>query len=111
LTNEHFTKLKKHSWDTQNKINNPTFIRDTEDYFECFEKVPKSGEHSSGTSIKGKNRVHKMANKELKRMLHMCALTSIKYIPEFKDYFNRKKAEGKNGMLPDFVTGTPIFQG
>jgi transposase len=56
-------------------------------------------EHSSGTSIKGKNRVHKMANKELKRMLHMCALTSIKYIPEFKDYFNRKKAEGKNGML------------
>lgn len=56
-------------------------------------------EHSSGTSVKGKNRVHKMANKELKRMLHMCALTSIKYTPEFKDYFNRKKAEGKNGML------------
>lgn len=56
-------------------------------------------EHSSGTSIKGKSRVHKMANKELKRMLHMCALTSIKYIPEFKDYFDRKKAEGKNGML------------
>ena len=29
----------------------------------------------------------------------MCALTSIKYTPEFKDYFDRKKAEGKNGML------------
>lgn len=56
-------------------------------------------EHSSGSSIKGKSRVHKMANKELKRMLHMCALTSIKYTPEFKDYFDRKKAEGKNGML------------
>jgi transposase len=56
-------------------------------------------EYSSGTSIRGKNRGHKMANKELKRMLHMCALTSIKYTPEFKDYFNRKKAEGKNGML------------
>lgn len=56
-------------------------------------------EHSSGISIKGRNRVHKMANKELKKMLHLCALTSIKYYPEFKNYFERKKAEGKNGML------------
>lgn len=56
-------------------------------------------EHSSGVSIRGRNRVHKMANKELKKMLHLCALTAIKYYPEFKDYFNRKKAEGKNGML------------
>lgn len=56
-------------------------------------------EHSSGISIKGKNRVHKMANKELKRLLHLCALTAIKYSPEFKHYFDRKKAEGKNGML------------
>jgi transposase len=56
-------------------------------------------EHSSGISIKGKNRVHKMANKDLKKMLHLCALTAIKYYPEFKQYFERKKAEGKNGML------------
>lgn len=56
-------------------------------------------EHSSGISIKGKNRVHKMANKDLKKMLHLCALTAIKYNPEFRQYFDRKKAEGKNGML------------
>ena len=56
-------------------------------------------EHTSGISIKGRNRVHKMANKELKKMLHLCALTAIKYYPEFKQYFDRKKAEGKNGML------------
>lgn len=55
--------------------------------------------NSSGTSIKGKNKVHKMANKELKKMLHRCALTAIKYNSEFKQYFDRKKAEGKNGML------------
>ncbi len=55
-------------------------------------------DHTSGTSIKGKNRVHKMANKDLKKMLHLCALTAIKYYPEFTEYFNRKKAEGKNGM-------------
>ncbi len=40
-----------------------------------------------------------MANKELKKMLHLCALVAIKYSPEFKQYFHRKKAEGKNGML------------
>jgi transposase len=56
-------------------------------------------EHSSGISIKGKNRVHKMANKDLKKMLHLCALTAIKYYPEFRNYFERKKAQGKNGML------------
>jgi transposase len=56
-------------------------------------------EHSSGISVKGRKRVHKMANKELKKMLHLCALTAIKYYPEFKNYFNRKKQEGKNGML------------
>jgi transposase len=56
-------------------------------------------EHSSGISIKGKSRVHKMANKDLKKMLHLCALTAIKYCPEFRQYFDRKKAEGKNGML------------
>lgn len=54
---------------------------------------------TSGTSIKGKNKVHKMANKELKKLLHLCALTAIKYSPEFKQYFDRKKAEGKNGMV------------
>lgn len=56
-------------------------------------------EHSSGISIKGRNRMHKMANKDLKKMLHLCALTAIKYYPEFRQYFERKKTEGKNGML------------
>jgi transposase len=55
-------------------------------------------DYTSGTSIKGKNRVHKMANKDLKKLLHLCALTAIKYYPEFRNYFNRKKAEGKNAM-------------
>ncbi|RZL45165.1 MAG: IS110 family transposase [Pedobacter sp.] len=55
-------------------------------------------EHSSGISIKGKPRVHRMANKELKRLLHMCALSLIQYNEEFKTYYNRKKNEGKNSM-------------
>lgn len=55
-------------------------------------------DHQSGISIKGKHRVHKMANKELKRLLHMCALSSIKNHKEFKDYYKRKKMEGKHAM-------------
>jgi transposase len=55
-------------------------------------------EHSSGISIKGKTRVHRMANKELKRLLHMCALSLIQHNQEFKTYYNRKKDEGKHSM-------------
>jgi transposase len=55
-------------------------------------------DYQSGISIKGKHHVHKMANKELKRLLHMCALTSIQNYHEFKDYYERKKREGKHTM-------------
>lgn len=55
-------------------------------------------EHSSGISIKGRTRVHRMANKELKRLLHLCALSAIQYNQELKTYYNRKKDEGKNSM-------------
>lgn len=55
-------------------------------------------DHQSGISIKGKSKVHKMANKTLKSLLHMCALVAIKYSKEFKGYVERKKAEGKHMM-------------
>ena len=55
-------------------------------------------EHSSGISVRGKSKVHRMANKELKTMLYMCAMAAVKYYPEFRDYFERKKKEGKNGI-------------
>ncbi len=55
-------------------------------------------EHSSGISVRRRNRVHSMANKELKKMLHLCALTAIKNYDEFKQYYNRKKQEGKHSM-------------
>lgn len=55
-------------------------------------------DHQSGISIKGRQKVHKMANKELKRLLHLCALTVIKNKQEFKSYYERKKQEGKHAM-------------
>ena len=53
---------------------------------------------TSGKTIKGKNKVHRMANKELKKMLHLCAISSIKNYAEFRQYYERKKAEGKHPM-------------
>jgi transposase len=55
-------------------------------------------EYSSGTSIRGKTKVHPMANKKLKCNLHMASLTAIKCDPGLKNYYERKVAEGKNKM-------------
>jgi hypothetical protein len=40
-----------------------------------------------------------MANKVLKRMLHLGALSAISWDPELRDYYQRKIAQGKNKML------------
>ena len=55
-------------------------------------------ENTSGTSIKGRSRVHFMANKELKSILTMCALSAIQTYPEFSDYYARKMKEGKKHL-------------
>lgn len=54
--------------------------------------------HQSGTSVKGRNKVHPMCNRELKSLLYLCATSSLRYYPEFRQYFERKKAEGKHSM-------------
>jgi transposase len=56
-------------------------------------------EHTSGKSIRAKPKVHYLANKKLKKQLHMCALSAIKCDPELKLYFNKKVEEGKSKML------------
>lgn len=55
-------------------------------------------EHTSGTSVKGRNRVHFMANKELKAILTMGALSAINTYPEFRNYYDRKMSEGKKHL-------------
>lgn len=56
-------------------------------------------EYSSGTSIKGRTKVHHLADKKLKSLLNLCALNTKKYDKEIKDYYQRKVAEGKPKML------------
>jgi transposase len=52
----------------------------------------------SGTSIRFKPTVSPYANKKLKKLLHLCALSAIKNDVEIQAYFKRKVAEGKNKM-------------
>lgn len=52
--------------------------------------------NSSGSSIKGRDKVHKMANKDLKKLLHMGAISAITHYPEFRDYYERKVKDGKH---------------
>ena len=56
-------------------------------------------EYSSGTSIKGRTKVNHYADKNLKSLLNMCALSAKKYDPQIKQYFERKVSEGKSKML------------
>lgn len=56
-------------------------------------------EYSSGSSIKGKTKVNHYADKQLKSLLNMCALSSMKYDPQIKVYFEKKVKERKNKML------------
>jgi len=55
-------------------------------------------EYSSGSSVRGKTKVHYMANKKLKCNLHMASLTAVKLDADLKTYYERKVAEGKNKM-------------
>jgi transposase len=54
--------------------------------------------YESGTSIRGKTGVSKFANNDLKRVLHMAAVSSVQHNSELHQYYKRKVQEGKNKM-------------
>lgn len=56
-------------------------------------------EFSSGSSIKGRTKVNHLADKKIKSLLNMCALSIKKNDKEIELYYKRKVAEGKNPML------------
>lgn len=55
-------------------------------------------EHTSGTSVRGKTRVSKMANMGVKRLLHLAAMSARQHNAELRHYYERKIAQGKNKM-------------
>jgi transposase len=78
-------------------------------YTNEFKKV-KSGKHlssycgsapfkeKSGTTVDKPARVSIEANKVLKKLLHLCAVTAIRMNGEFTLYYQRKIAEGKHAQ-------------
>lgn len=55
-------------------------------------------EHSSGTSIRGKTKVSQLANKKIKSLLTMAAISAIQHDPELKSKYQQKVKEGKAKM-------------
>ena len=52
--------------------------------------------HESGTSIRGATRVSKQGFRQAKADLSISVLSAIKFDPDIKEYWQRKKAEGKH---------------
>lgn len=63
--------------------------------FSCYSGVAPF-EHKSGSSIRGKTRVSKMANMRIKTLLTLGAMSVVQRDPELKLYFERKISQGKN---------------
>jgi transposase len=56
-------------------------------------------EYRSGSSVRGKTRVSHQAQKRLKSLFHLGAMSAIQVNGEIQKYYQRKVAEGKNKML------------
>jgi transposase len=66
--------------------------------FACFSGTAPF-DFTSGTSIKGKTRVHNCANKQIKSILNMAAISATRVKGEYKNYYQRRINEmGKSKM-------------
>jgi len=54
--------------------------------------------YRSGTSIRGRTKVSRLANMEGKSLMHLCATSAIQCNPEMKAYYERRLKKGKNKM-------------
>ena len=72
---------------------------DNERQFCCHAGVAPF-KYDSGTSVRFKNKVSNRADKSIKALLHMVALSvaTRKKDGELREYYERKVAEGKNKM-------------
>jgi transposase len=54
--------------------------------------------YQSGTSIKGRARIHPSSNQRMKSLLTMAAIAAIRVDPELRQYYKRRVEEGKPKM-------------
>jgi transposase len=55
-------------------------------------------ENTSGTSIRGKTRVSKLRDKQMKRLLDLAAKSAIQHDKELREYYIRRTENGKSKM-------------
>ena len=65
--------------------------------FACYCGIAPFG-HQSGVSVKGPAQVSPIANKQLKRLLHLAAVSAASHDPELREYYIRRQSEGKSKM-------------
>ncbi len=66
--------------------------------FSCYAGLAPF-QYTSGSSVHSKRKVSQRANKKIKSLLHLSAISSIRYDGEMRTYYLRKLKEGKNAML------------
>ena len=66
--------------------------------FRCVGTRIEASYFVTDTNAGGGTKVSHMANKKMKRYLHMASLTGIKLDEGLKAYYERKVIEGKNKM-------------
>lgn len=55
--------------------------------------------YQSGTSIKGRNKVHPISDRKMKSLLSMSAISAIQHDKELKLYYQKRVEEGKPKMV------------
>jgi len=65
--------------------------------FACYSGIAPF-EYQSGTSIHARTQVSSIANQQMKRLLHLAAMTAIHFDAELHNYYVRSQAEGKSKM-------------
>lgn len=75
--------------------------------FTCFENARQFSAYcglapypfQSGTSIKGRSRVHSIGDKKMKSLINTCAVSAVQHDKELRAYYQRRIEEGKPKML------------
>lgn len=65
--------------------------------FACYSGIAPF-DYQSGTSVKGRTKVSSIANKQIKKLLHLSAICAIHTDTEMIEYYNRRQSEGKHKM-------------
>ena len=66
--------------------------------FACYSGMAPFGKQS-GTSVNAKPRVSRLADKKIKSLLTQAARCAINYDPNIRQYYERKRSEGKDNWL------------